>query len=179
MVKPFRYIADLVKCSCYAFIMSFLNRLGRRDGLFVLLVVVLYVFALALPAAYNAYGPTSNQWTGGVFLQIGWLGILGGFVAWYANPLLLWALLAVLFKKYRQAFIVASIGFLLGLQTLLIFTGQPVYVPDDAYLVGPGPSYYLWQAILLVVAAYSSYFAQSTKTNRVSRAKRPARPEAL
>ena len=76
-----------------------LGRPIKRDVLFVTAIITLYALSLALPAGYDM-AQHNNQMTGLFFLFIGWLGISVGWFAWYANPFLLWALIALIFKRY-------------------------------------------------------------------------------
>lgn len=128
------------------------TRLKQMRYSFIALIACIYVVSLILPVAYDT--SQNMEWYGWNILLMGWTGIFAGFWGWVANPLLLWSLSSIALEKYGQALAVALAASVVGLQTLLFFASQPVYIPDNTYLVGPRIGYYVWQGALIITAVY-------------------------
>ncbi len=110
-----------------------------------------------VPVAHIDYGYN--------ILAYGFLGILGGIIGWYGNPLYLFAFILFLFKKYHAAYIISLAAFVVGLTALLVREiprnegGVHNFVVDHL-----GSGYYLWltSIALLAFCSYRKYTKEKT-----------------
>ena len=135
--------------------------LGEDAAAIVLsLTVVAYVVSLFLTAIVDSH----EVLLGGGVLLLGWLGPLAGSFAWFANPLLIFAMY---FSKDKPsaAKVAAFFGFALALTAFGIKT-----IPSDngSYeVLGFGAGCYLW------LACFPAVFIASFLSSRKSRALAP------
>ena len=85
-----------------------------RDRWLILGAAVLYASSLAMPAIEGAGFPSL---TGLDVLRQGAGAWRDGIVAWYANPLLIVALITGWLRSYRLALVALSVGLLLALSS--------------------------------------------------------------
>ena len=135
--------------------------LGEDAAAIVLsLTVVAYVASLLLTAIVDSH----EVLLGGGVLLLGWLGPLTGSFAWFANPLLIFAMY---FSKEKPsaAMVAAFFGFALALTTFGIKT-IPI---DNGYytVLGFGAGCYLW------LGCFPAVFIASFLSSRISTALAP------
>lgn len=135
--------------------MNFFVKLFQSPKSFILCgAIVLYLISLLLP---GFGGLTSHQIydakSGYQILIEGWEGITIGIFAWCSNLFFALSLLFILYKRYKEAFNCAVIGFLIGLQSFLIgsYPIQDDTVTIDHLLVG----YYVWELSFIFLSIYS------------------------
>jgi hypothetical protein len=102
--------------------------------------------------------PAAGALRGYEVLAMGVLGVLLGMFAWFANPLMLAAVLLAAFGKRRAAMVLSVLAAALGLQSYAL-DGIPFNEsstgPDNLNIVDHlGLGFYLWMASLLAFAAY-------------------------
>jgi len=125
------------------------------------LTVVAYVASLFLTAIVDSH----EVLLGGGVLFLGWLGPLAGSFAWFANPLLIFAMYFTI-EKPSAAKVAAFFGFALALTAFGIKT-----IPSDngSYAVlGFGAGCYLW------LACFPAVFIASFLSSRKSRTLAPS-----
>jgi len=115
-----------------------------------------YVLACACPALI--FRRSSNEievWSGFRILTIGWLGLLVGQIAWYANPVIGLSLLLVLLRRWIGALVIALISLAIAANTLLLFYKE---LPADEgnvvklRLERLGFGFFFWLASILAIA---------------------------
>lgn len=122
----------------------------------VIVGVALYVCALPLPAFHEAPQDVEVQYSYSL-LMIGWMGILVGYVAWFANPVvwLSWVLLL------RGKWFVATVSALVATVLISRFhaTTQMSWPlcehQCNPYITGWGSGYWLWLASAVWTLALS------------------------
>ncbi|MDO8032946.1 hypothetical protein O3297_05940 [Janthinobacterium sp. SUN128] len=141
--------------------MKYQKILGEDAAAIVLsLTVVAYVASLFLTAIVDSH----EVLLGGGVLLLGWLGPLAGSFAWFANPLLIFAMYFSN-EKPSAAMLAAFLGFALALTTFGI-----KIIPSDngSYTVlGFGAGCYLW------LACFPAVFIASFLNSKKSRALAP------
>src|SRR5450830_1429913 len=108
--------------SCHRKPVKYKKLLGEDSSAIVLsITVVAYVASLLLTGIVDSH----EVLLGGGVLLLGWLGPLAGSFAWFANPLLIFAMY---FSKEKPsaAMVAAFFGFALALTTFCIKT-----IPSD------------------------------------------------
>jgi len=131
--------------------------LGEDSSAIVLsITVVAYVASLLLTGIV-----TSNEvMLGGGALLLGWLGPLAGSFAWFANPLLIFAMY---FSKEKP--VAAKLAVFFGFALALTAFGLKTMPNDNdsAMVLGFGAGYYLW------LACFPAVFIASFLSSRKSR----------
>lgn len=110
----------------------------------LILSVCLYAASLANICYYTgAEAPSAPGWG---LLLIGWVAVLGGMIAWLANPLLLvgWAMLACRLKRLAAVLAIAALA--CGSSFMLYQTMWINEAGTEAPISGYGPGYWLWLA---------------------------------
>ncbi|MGK5060592.1 hypothetical protein ACQ4WY_27010 [Janthinobacterium sp. LB2P49] len=124
------------------------------------ITVVAYVASLFLTAMVDSH----EVWLGVGVLLLGWLGPLTGSFAWFANPLLIFAMY---FSKEKPsaAKVAAFFGFALALTSF----GIKIIPSDDSShtVLGFGAGCYLW------LACFPAVFIASFLSSRNPRALAP------
>jgi hypothetical protein len=126
---------------------------GRLVVLFTCLAFFLTACACPALVFKNTNGSTEAMY-GFSVLVVGWLGILVGQVAWYANFVIGLSLIFLLFRRWLTAALLALVAVAIAADTLLLFSKE---IPADEggvnkmYLVHIGPGFYFWVASMLVV----------------------------
>ncbi|WP_156778000.1 hypothetical protein [Chlorobium ferrooxidans] len=112
--------------------------------IFFVCSVFLYSVSLSQDSIYLEGG---QQNTSGLFLLLfGWIGLLIGYYAWIANPLLLVSWLSFLFNSYSIGSM-ASIGSVVFMFSFLMINTMPSIETSIKYqITGYGPGYWLWVA---------------------------------
>ncbi len=141
--------------------------IAKRRLLAGIFALGLWIISLALPVVLQCHGyhfngpptpcvlnaaPDRGIW----ILLSGWLGLLIGQVSWYANPIILWQIIKLLFNR-RPGFISTFIGVCLALTA---FSWKNI--PTDEGGVGFSmvlqhyPGFYIWIGctVFLVVVAF-------------------------
>jgi len=114
----------------------------RRERWLILAAALLLALALVLPAVVSDAFPPQSGWD---LLQQRAEFARNGIHAWYANPLLLLALILGWFGRYRISVLSAAVGSLLALSILLAPTQlESAGRSLPAFHYGPG--FYLWLA---------------------------------
>ncbi|MDO8070983.1 hypothetical protein O3299_05565 [Janthinobacterium sp. SUN176] len=143
--------------------MKYQKILGEDATAIVLsLSVVAYVASLFLTAIVDSH----EVLLGGGVLLLGWLGPLAGSFAWFANPLLIFAMY---FSKEKPsaAMLAVFFGFVLALTTFGI---KEIPSDNGSYAVlGFGAGCYLW------LACFPAVFIASFLSSRKSRALAPGK----
>lgn len=96
---------------------------------------------------------------GGFILLIGWAGLFTGVIAWFANPVGLVAVLLLILRKFKAAFVTGLVAVGLAATTLMLFVQD---LPGDEGGVTKSrlavllPGFYLWLIAigLIPVSAY-------------------------
>lgn len=112
----------------------------------------LYLVSLFSPAIVVEWDVSPVKF-GLELFATGWIGPLAGIVAWYANPLALFAWAKALAKNYKTSAISSIGAFVLGLQTL--FIGQFPLGDVSAQVAYLGVGFYLWEGSFLLIVLYS------------------------
>lgn len=123
--------------------------------------ICLYLVSCFLPAlAMDRTGghPRSTMY-GGFILLIGWAGLFTGVIAWFANPVGLVAVLLLILRKFKAAFVTGLVAVGLAATTLMLFVQD---LPGDEGGVTKSrlavllPGFYLWLIAigLIPVSAY-------------------------
>lgn len=102
--------------------------------------------------------PVAGSYRGYEVLLLGVLGILLGIFAWFANPVMLGAVMLAAFGKRLAAMILAVPAVALGLQSFALDAvpfNEASMEPGNLNVVDHlGPGFYLWMGSLMVFAAY-------------------------
>lgn len=95
---------------------------------------ILFFLACVFPALeFRRNENGIETWPGFQILIIGWMGMLIGQFAWFANPFLLGAALSLFLKRRRACVICAGLALLISLHTFALFGTT---VPADEGGVG-------------------------------------------
>jgi hypothetical protein len=131
-------------------IVSWLARLAIT-GVSLLLLVV----ACATPAlVFRRNGTDDETWFGIHALAFGWMGVLIGQLAWFANIVAPIAVLCMLFRRWIVASVLTLIALVLAANTLLLFAQE---IPADEAGVNklvfeyPHVGFVFWIASIFVV----------------------------
>lgn len=122
--------------------------------------LALFVGACCAPALL--IGGSEQPMPGGGLLFIGWMGIVAGQFAWFANPIYALALLLIAFRKWVPATLTAAIALLVALDTLMMFVQE---VPTDEAGVNSGRmsslqiGFFLWIASIAAVVLGATWLA--------------------
>lgn len=100
-------------------------------------------------------------------LLMGFLGVFVGVFAWFANPLMLLALVLAMSRKRLAAMILSVSSIALGLQSYMLEAvpfNESSTDPSNLNLVDHlGPGFYLWMGSLLMLSVYC-FLREPTKT---------------
>ena len=122
---------------------------------------VLWLISLTLPALISSTSANAFGWS---ILAFGWLGFAGvedgvnflGVIAWWANPLYLWAMARFAFgSKLPRVSSYLAVG--LGSLTILLSSYAVNAVPSYSAIIGYGPGAVLWYLALLGPAYLVAY----------------------
>jgi hypothetical protein len=119
------------------------------DRWLVLFGSVLYVGSLFLPAIEGSGFPTLSG------LDVLWQGAGGwrdGVVAWYANPVLVIALVTCWFGRYRFALAAGTVGLALGVSSLTA-GAMAESAGRSVPAFGFGIGFYVWLGAVLAAVA--------------------------
>jgi hypothetical protein len=108
---------------------------------------ILFSTSLSLPALELSNG--SPYW-GISLLFLGWLGLIAGSVAWFANPLLFIANYSLRQHRVRMALSVSVLACAVALSTPTLSTVWIDGTGNTASVVGYGFGFYLWIGSCLV-----------------------------
>ena len=101
--------------------------------------------------------PIASQDSGFHILLMGPLGVFLGMFAWFANPLMLLALLLSTFRKRRTSMAIAVAAIALGLQAYAFravpFSEASMDPSNLNHVDHLGYGFYLWMAALVAFAA--------------------------
>jgi hypothetical protein len=140
---------------------QYAQTLSNNQEIHIWICLALFVICLAFPGFYVGLEREPNLAYS--LLMLGWLGPLDGHLAWFANPLLLAALIKR--NSYKTSFVLAVIALALALSFLayerIIVSEAPSYKPIVAY----GWGYFLWLASI----GYFATVQYSLATNRTAR----------
>lgn len=129
----------------------------------LLVIIGLVCFSLSL---YFVGLFTSGDDLYGVWiLLIGWMGVIVFQLSWFANPLILLALL-LMSTKPRVSLVLSVIAFLLASQTFLFFEIPTGFNQERIFIKELGLGFYLWYAasgIFVVATLIEALRANSLK----------------
>lgn len=140
-----------------------------RNHLFVGISLLLFVMACATPCLEMSQKSDAN-WYGLRILILGWMGVLVGQLAWFANPLWLIGATAFALQKWSVALISLGTALFFALNTLLLFV---IPLPADeskinnTSLVRLRIGFYLWLGSMTVL--FIRAFAMKTQSLQQSR----------
>ncbi|MEZ5480286.1 MAG: hypothetical protein R3E95_23245 [Thiolinea sp.] len=106
---------------------------------------LLWIIACWLPVFETAQGHIAGYWV----LISGWMGFAMFQFAWYANPLLLMAVI-LMYSAPLRATLLAALGLLLATQAFW-FDALPGTVTATP-IVGQGPGFWVWYGSLFLLA---------------------------
>lgn len=149
-------VQDNVLCDSFAFGGLAMTRCERVEGktagkTFVNKQKILdYCKGWDAPVASSNYGYN--------ILLLGALGVFVGVFAWFANPLILLALLLAKFKKRLASIILAVSSVALGLQSYALkavpFNESSMDSRNLQFVDHLGPGFYLWMGSLVIFSFY-------------------------
>ena len=85
----------------------------------------------------NPDGESEDRCHGGEALLVGWIAILGGQFAWFANPLMLAVGVLLNYRKRKEALVASSMAVLCGLWTFISIRPFPTgRLPETVLLPG-------------------------------------------
>ncbi|MGI8689083.1 MAG: hypothetical protein ACR2M3_10940 [Thermomicrobiales bacterium] len=135
------------------------SRAGMVRWVVIALALACYGVACAVPAlAFDAVyhqssRPEPSVYSGGGLLALGWLAVLYGQVAWFANPALACSLVLTAARRWRAAAALALVALLLA-AALLLFNRQHIPANEggtaDLILLRPLLGCYLWLGSIVV-----------------------------
>lgn len=135
------------------------SRPGLIPLFLVLLSVGIFVASLLGNGFYIARNGNSPFASGAILLLMGWLGLLDGIVAWFANPLLLISWCYCAFGKAGQVALgFAGIAFLLAASFLLCqsVTDNPSGIRSDVTEYGWGYGLWMTSIVVAILAAFAT-----------------------
>jgi hypothetical protein len=127
-----------------------------------------FVLAMTQTAYYEATADPARNSAG--LLLVGWMGVLGGYIEWIANPLLFFSWFSALHRRYWQA--VSSAALALTLILSFLRRSEVVWTFDNgsraAAIKGYGFGYWLWLAssAVMVIAGVALLVRQSGRSSR-------------
>jgi hypothetical protein len=102
--------------------------------------------------------PVAERESGYKILLMGFLGVFVGVFAWFANPLMVLALLLSKFKKRMAAMIVSAFAIALGLQSYALkavpFNESSMEPRNLNFVDHLGYGFYLWIGSLVLLSVY-------------------------
>ena len=115
------------------------------------LAVGFYVISLFLPGIIYS---GDQKMYGYFILGFGWLGMVHGVFAWFANPLFLLALIRARVEKPKTILVTASAAFILGLTAFMLrsIPNLDTEGPDVDHL---SIGYYVWMTSIALLAIYA------------------------
>jgi|GEM_PF-2046041 len=141
---------------------------GWHGRLLVLFISgALFAFACACPAlTFKRNGRELDAWTGLSLLKAGWIVILSGQIAWYANVVTVLSLIFLLCRRWLTAMVIAQVALGIAANALLLFWRD---IPADAsgnntmWLAHLGPGFYFWVASMVTVVGGASILRRCDK----------------
>jgi hypothetical protein len=115
-------------------------------------VLITYVISLLLPGIIFQDGTITYGYT---ILLTGGLGFLVGIFAWYANPLLLLALIRLKKETAKSLFVTAVFAFVLGLSALIVHDIPKNEAGGKEFIDHLGIGYYVWMVSLGIFVVYT------------------------
>jgi hypothetical protein len=126
-----------------------MHKFGRLT--IVLASIALFVVCLTQDGFYIE-GPNPRAWASGFYLfLLGWLGLLSGTIAWFANPLLISAWVLFWLRRYWIALALGVAALFCALSFLNVDTVVVSEAPTFAKVTGYGLGYWLWIASMMVI----------------------------
>jgi len=130
-----------------------MHKFGRLT--IVLASVVLFAVCLTQDGFYIE-GANPRAWASALYLfLIGWLGLLSGTIAWFANPLLIAAWVLFWLRRYWIALALGAAALFCALSFLNVDTVVVSEAPTFAKVTGFGLGYWLWITSMIVITAGS------------------------
>jgi hypothetical protein len=126
-----------------------MHKFGRLT--IVLASIALFLVCLTLDGFYIE-GPNPRAWSSAFYLLLlGWLGLLSGTIAWFANPLLIAAWVLFWLRRYWIALALSVAALFCALSFLNVDTVVVSEAPTFAKVTGFGLGYWLWIAGMIVI----------------------------
>jgi hypothetical protein len=124
-------------------IVNNITKVARGDVNMVLLRISVFVFFIALTQdAYYVDGPEPKAWSCSLGLFcFGWLGVLFGYYAWLANPLLLASWYLQSKGSYCWGALYSVVSVIVMLSFLLY---KSIVTPILLKITWHGPGYWFW-----------------------------------
>jgi hypothetical protein len=130
-----------------------MHKFGRLT--IVLASIALFIVCLTQDGFYIE-GPNPRAWASALYLfLLGWLGLLSGTIAWFANPLLIAAWVLFRLRRYWIALALGVAALFCALSFLNVDTVVVSEAPTFAKVTGFGLGYRLWIASMIVITAGS------------------------
>lgn len=129
--------------------------------------IVLYALSLFLPAFYeqgHVGMPGLNV------LLMGFIAVFMGVFAWFANFIMLAALIVSSRKSYKVSVGISGVAVLLGLQSVMVI-GQNLCADSCAVITSLGEGFYVWEGSLVLFFIYFLLLLNSTRSTGVFRKK--------
>lgn len=142
---------SLTYAACIAAIIA----LGKHNWkkLLLLIPVLLYGASLFFPV----FG---QHWKGYGVLAFGWMGLIGGLVAWYANPFFVLAFIGALVDKRKVAVYAAILSSALSLDTFRVLSVGLPNNGDSLKIAKLDAGAYIWLAAMFLMLILSFFVSE-------------------
>ena len=115
-------------------------------ALFVATSVALFISSLSHEGFYtDRAGTPGSSGSGAGLLALGWVMLLQGFVAWFANPAVFFSWVAIWFRSNRPAALICAISALCLSLSFMLRNDYPMGAVMER-ITGYGDGYWLWNA---------------------------------
>jgi hypothetical protein len=123
----------------------------HKFGRYTILIVSIALFLVSLTQdAFYIEGPTPRAWASAFYLLLlGWLGLLSGTIAWFANPLVIAAWVLFALRRYWFALALGVAASFCALSFLNVDSVVVSEAPSFAKITGFGLGYWLWAASMV------------------------------
>jgi hypothetical protein len=148
----------------------------RKFGRLTILLASVAVFLVCLTQdGFTIEGANPRAWASSFYLfLLGWLGLLSGTIAWFANPLLIAAWILFARRRYWIALALGVAALFCALSFLNVDTVAVSEAPTFAKVTGYRLGYWLWVASMIVITLGSGFaLAGLVRDAKPSRADRP------
>lgn len=135
----------------------------QRNPLPLLISIILFLISLTQDG-YYIEGSDPRAWSPAwALLLFGWLGVMGGVFAWFANPLLIVAYKFMRGKSYLKSCVCSLLSLCFAVSFLLHDNIISSEAPTYSKITGYGYGYWLWLASISTMLIGSIYIAIKNK----------------